>query len=35
VLGYTLMQRIAQVMYQRLQAARLRMLDVYEADHGG
>jgi CRP/FNR family cyclic AMP-dependent transcriptional regulator len=35
VLGYTLMQRIAQVMYRRLQAARLRMLDVYEADHGG
>ena len=35
VLGYLLMQRVAQVMYQRLQAARLRMLDLYEADHGG
>jgi CRP/FNR family transcriptional regulator, cyclic AMP receptor protein len=28
-LGYALMQRIAGVMYQRLQAARLRLLDVY------
>jgi CRP-like cAMP-binding protein len=35
VLGYALMQRIAQVMYARLQAARLRSLDVYEVDHGG
>lgn len=28
-LGYVLMQRIAGVMFQRLQAARLRLLDVY------
>lgn len=35
VLGYMLMKRIAQVMYQRLQAARLRMLDLYEVDRGG
>ena len=35
VLGYLLMQRVAQVMYRRLQAARLRMLDLYEVDHGG
>jgi CRP-like cAMP-binding protein len=34
-LGYTLMTRVAQVMYQRLQAARLRTLDFYSADHGG
>lgn len=34
-LGYALMQQVARVMYQRLQAARLRMLDLYGADHGG
>ena len=28
-LGYTLMQRYAEVMVQRLQATRLRLLDVY------
>jgi CRP-like cAMP-binding protein len=28
-LGYTLMQRFAEVMVQRLQATRLRLLDVY------
>jgi len=28
-LGYTLMQRFAQVMVQRLQASRLQLLDVY------
>lgn len=33
-LGYALMQRVAQVMYQRLQSARIRMLDVYGVDHG-
>jgi CRP-like cAMP-binding protein len=34
-LGYALMQRVAQVMYQRLQATRVRLLDVYGADHAG
>lgn len=34
-LGYSLMQRVAQVMYQRLQASRLRMLDLYGVDHAG
>lgn len=29
--GYALMQRVAQVMYQRLQDARIRLLDVYGA----
>ena len=29
VLGYALMQRVAQVMLERLQDARLRLLDVY------
>jgi CRP/FNR family transcriptional regulator, cyclic AMP receptor protein len=28
-LGYALMQRVSHVMYQRLQEARLRLLDVY------
>lgn len=28
-LGYALLQRISRVMYERLQAARVRMLDVY------
>jgi CRP-like cAMP-binding protein len=28
-LGFALMQRVAQVMYDRLQEARLRLLDVY------
>lgn len=28
-LGYQLMQRVAQVMYERLQDARLRLLDLY------
>ncbi len=32
-LGYALMQRVAQVMYSRLQSARVRMLDLYGADH--
>ena len=31
-LGYALMQRVAQVMYRRLQAARVRLLDLYGAD---
>ncbi len=34
-LGYALMRQVAQVMYQRLQASRLRTLDMYGADHGG
>ena len=29
VLGYAFMQRVAQVMYQRLQSARVRLLDLY------
>ncbi|MFZ0325635.1 MAG: cyclic nucleotide-binding domain-containing protein [Actinomycetes bacterium] len=29
VLGYALMQRVAHVMYERLQAARIRLLDLY------
>ena len=29
VLGYALLQRVSQVMYDRLQSARVRMLDVY------
>ena len=28
-LGYALMKRVSQVMYQRLQEARLRLLDLY------
>jgi len=28
-LGYALMQRVAQVMYERLQASRIRLLDLY------
>lgn len=28
-LGYTLMQRVAHVMYQRLQETRIRLLDLY------
>lgn len=34
-LGYALMQRVAQVMYHRLQSARVRLLDLYGADHAG
>ena len=30
-LGYALMQRVAQVMYHRLQATRIRLLDLYGA----
>jgi len=30
-LGYALMQRTAQVMYERLQAARVQLLDMYGA----
>ena len=29
VLGYALMQRVAHVMYHRLQSARVRLLDLY------
>lgn len=32
VLGYALMQRVAQVMYHRLQSARVRLLDLYGSD---
>jgi CRP/FNR family cyclic AMP-dependent transcriptional regulator len=31
-LGYALMQRVVHVMYQRLQAARVRLLDLYGAN---
>jgi CRP-like cAMP-binding protein len=34
-LGYTMMQRVAQVMYHRLQSARVRLLDLYGADRVG
>lgn len=34
VLGYQLLQRVAVVMYARLQAARVRMLDLYAAPGG-
>ena len=34
-LGYALMQRVAQVMYHRLQSARVRLLDLYGAEHAG
>lgn len=30
-LGYVLMQRVAQVMYERMQAARVQLLDMYGA----
>jgi hypothetical protein len=30
-LGYALMQRVSQVMYERLQAARVQLLDMYGA----
>ncbi len=33
-LGYMLMKRVAQVMYQRLTAARMRMIDVYGERRG-
>jgi CRP/FNR family transcriptional regulator, cyclic AMP receptor protein len=33
-LGFDLMQRVARVMYERLQAARVRLLDLYGAPHG-
>lgn len=34
-LGYALMQRVARVMYHRLQSARVRMLDLYGAGNVG
>ncbi|MGZ4490079.1 MAG: cyclic nucleotide-binding domain-containing protein [Nocardioidaceae bacterium] len=34
-LGYALMQRVAGVMYQRLQSARVRLLDLYGAGRAG
>lgn len=34
-LGYELMQRVAQVMYQRLVAARIRLLDMYGSPRSG
>lgn len=30
-MGYALMQRVSQVMYERLQAARMQLLDMYGA----
>ena len=30
-LGYALMQRVSQVMYERLQASRVQLLDMYGA----
>ena len=32
-LGYRLMQRVVQVMSARLQAARVRLLDLYGVSH--
>lgn len=34
-LGYALMQRVTGVMYQRLQSARVRLLDLYGAGRAG
>jgi CRP/FNR family cyclic AMP-dependent transcriptional regulator len=34
-LGYALMQRVAGVMYQRLQSARVRLLDLYGTGRAG
>jgi CRP-like cAMP-binding protein len=34
-LGYALMQRVARVMYERLQSARVRLLDLYGAGRAG
>lgn len=34
-LGYAMMQRVARVMYRRLQSARVRMLDLYGAGRVG
>ena len=34
-LGYELMKRFARIMVERLQATRLRLLDVYGHAHGG
>ncbi len=34
-LGYAMMQRVAEVMYHRLQSARVRLLDLYGADRAG
>lgn len=34
-LGYSMMQRVVQVMYQRLQSARVRLLDLYGAGRAG
>jgi CRP/FNR family cyclic AMP-dependent transcriptional regulator len=33
-LGYQLLKRITAVMYQRLQSARVRMLDLYGPEPG-
>ena len=30
-LGYELLKRVADVMYQRMQSARMRLLDLYGA----
>ena len=34
-LGYEMMQRVANVMYHRLQSTRVRLLDLYGADRVG
>lgn len=34
-LGYEMMQRVANVMYHRLQSTRVRLLDLYGADRAG
>jgi CRP-like cAMP-binding protein len=33
--GYELVKRVAQIMMERLQATRLQMLDIYDAQPGG
>jgi CRP-like cAMP-binding protein len=34
-LGYALLQRVTHVMYERLQSARVRLLDLYGTQHVG
>ncbi|MGZ4592783.1 MAG: cyclic nucleotide-binding domain-containing protein [Actinomycetes bacterium] len=34
-LGYALLQRVARVMYDRLQSTRVRLLDLYGSPHAG
>jgi CRP-like cAMP-binding protein len=35
VLGYALLQRVAHVMYERLQSSRIRLLDLYGGGRAG